>query len=270
LPWPLESAPIDNYIRSTIFVWIKPRFTFPRTYVQLTVRHLAKAYGLLWALKDVNLDLAPGEFVAVLGPNGAGKTTLLKLLAGLIYPTSGEIAFDGSPFGRTSGSQRSAVGFLAPTEHLYENLTVRENLIFFAALYKKTRALTEIDAALEEVGLKHRSEEYVAALSSGMRCRLSIAKWKLLEPGLLLLDEPYGVLDGSGVDLLESFLKALCRQGSVIIMASHHVARLLQLCTRAVILDQGKLIFDEPRQQPWHSFNHAFRAFLPQGESWRS
>jgi ABC-type multidrug transport system ATPase subunit len=188
----------------------------------------------------------------------------------LIYPTSGEIALDGSPFDRTSGSQRSAVGFLAPTEHLYENLTVRENLIFFAALYSKTRSLAQIDAALEEVGLKHRSEEYVAVLSSGMRCRLSIAKWKLLEPGLLLLDEPYGALDGSGVDLLESFLKSLCRQGSVIIMASHHVARLLPLCTRAVILDQGKLIFDEPRQQPWHSFNHAFGAFLPQGESWRS
>jgi heme ABC exporter ATP-binding subunit CcmA len=237
--------------------------------LQLTVRHLAKAYGLLWALKDVNLDLAPGEFVAVLGPNGAGKTTLLKLLAGLIYPTSGEITFDGSPFGRTSGRQRSAVGFLAPTEHLYENLTVRENLIFFAALYKKTRTLKEIDAALEEAGLRHRSEEYVGALSSGMRCRLSIAKWKLLAPALLLLDEPYGVLDGSGVDLLESFLKALCRQGSVIIMASHHVARVLQLCTRAVILDQGKLIFDERRQQPWDSFNHAFGAFLPQGESWR-
>jgi heme ABC exporter ATP-binding subunit CcmA len=237
--------------------------------VQVTVRHLAKAYGLRWALKDVTLDLAPGEFVAVLGPNGAGKTTLLKLLAGLIYPTSGEIAFDGSTFGRGSPAQRSAVGFLAPTEHLYENLSVRENLIFFTALYKKKRALLEIDAALEEVGLKQRAEEYVAALSSGMRCRLSIAKWKLLEPGLLLLDEPYGVLDGSGVDLLESFLKTLGEKGSVIIMASHHVARVLHLCTRAVILAQGKLTFDEPRQQPWDSFARAFGAFLPHGDSWR-
>jgi heme ABC exporter ATP-binding subunit CcmA len=238
--------------------------------VHVTVRHLAKAYGLLWALKDVNLDFAPGELVAVLGPNGAGKTTLLKLLAGLIYPTSGEIAFDGTNFGRTSSRQRSAVGFLVPTEHLYENLSVRENLIFFTALYNKNRALTRIDNALDEVGLKHRSEEYVAALSSGMRCRLSIAKWKLLEPGLLLLDEPYGVLDGSGVDLLERFLKTLCDKGSVVIMASHHVVRLLRLCSRAVILDQGKLTFDELRQQPWDSFTRAFAEFFPPGESWRS
>jgi ABC-type multidrug transport system ATPase subunit len=176
---------------------------------------------------------------------------------------------DGSKFGRTSGGQRSAVGFLVPTEHLYENLTVRENLIFFTALYDKNRALAQIDAALGEVGLKHRSQDYVAALSSGMRCRLSIAKWKLLEPGLLLLDEPYGVLDGGGVDFLESFLKTLCDKGSVVIVASHHVARLLKLCTRAVILDQGKLTFDEPRQQPWDSFSRAFGEFLPHGESWR-
>jgi ABC-type multidrug transport system ATPase subunit len=169
--------------------------------LRLTVRHLAKAYGLLWALKDVNLDLSAGEVVALLGPNGAGKTTLLKLLAGLISPTTGEIVLDGSSFSRHATSQRSAVGLLAPGEHLYENLTVRENLAFFTSLYKKNPTVAQIDGVLQEVGLQHRSEEYVTALSSGMKCRLSIAKWQLLEPGLLLLDEPYGVLDGSGIDL---------------------------------------------------------------------
>jgi heme ABC exporter ATP-binding subunit CcmA len=238
--------------------------------VHVTVRQLAKAYGLLWALKDINLDLTPGECVALLGPNGAGKTTLLKLLAGLIYPTAGELLLDGQAFGRAAAAQRSAIGFLVPSEHLYDNLTVRENLIFFTSLYKKRHAIPRIDAALEEVGLKHRSEEYVVALSSGMKCRLSIAKWKLLEPGLLLLDEPYGVLDGSGIDFLERFLKSQCDQGSVVIMASHHVARLLNVCTRAVILDQGRLTFNERRQQPWNSFARAFQAFLPHGESWNS
>jgi heme ABC exporter ATP-binding subunit CcmA len=238
--------------------------------VHVTVRQLAKAYGLLWALRDINLDLAPGECVAVLGPNGAGKTTLLKLLAGLIYPTAGELRLDGEVFGRVATAQRSAIGLLVPSEHLYENLTVRENLMFFTSLYKKRHAPKRIDAALEEVGLRHRSEEYVAALSAGMKCRLSIAKWKLLEPGLLLLDEPYGVLDGSGIDFLERFLKSQCDQGSVVVMASHHVARLLTFCTRALILDQGRLTFDEPRQHPWDSFARAFRAFLPHGESWHS
>ena len=238
--------------------------------MHLTVRHLAKAYGLLWALKDISVDFSAGEVVALLGPNGAGKTTLLKLLAGLISPTAGEIVLDGSNFSRNATVQRAAVGFLAPGEHLYENLTVRENLVLFTSLYRKQRTVAELDATLEEVGLKQRSEEYVAALSSGMRCRLSIAKWKLLEPGLLLLDEPYGVLDGSGVDLLESFLKAQRDKGSIAIIASHHVVRVLNLCTRAAILHQGRLNFNEPRQQPWDSFNHAFGEFLPHGESWTS
>lgn len=235
--------------------------------MHLTVRHLAKAYGLLWALRDVSLDLPPGEVVALLGPNGSGKTTLLKLLAGLISPNTGEIVLGGLNFSRGATAQRSAVGFLVPGEHLYENLTARENLVFFSSLYKKSRAISEIDAILEEVGLRHRSQEYVTALSSGMKCRLSIAKWKLLEPQLLLLDEPYGVLDGSGTDLLENFLRAQRDKGSVIVVASHHVARVLNLCSRAVILDQGRLTFNEARQTPWDSFNRAFGQFLPQGES---
>jgi heme ABC exporter ATP-binding subunit CcmA len=235
--------------------------------LHLTVRHLAKTYGLRWALRDISFDLPAGEVVALLGPNGAGKTTLLKLLAGLLSPTTGEIVFDGSNFGRSPTAQRAAIGFLTPGEHLYENLTVRENLVFFISLYCKNAAIAEIDATLDEVGLKHHAEEYVAALSSGMKCRLSIAKWKLLEPELLLLDEPYGVLDGNGVDLLESFLRGRRHKGSIVIIASHHVARVLNLCTRAVILHQGCLTFDEARQQPWESFTRAFGEFLPHGES---
>jgi len=235
--------------------------------LHLTVRHLAKAYGLRWALKDIGFDLPAGEVVALLGANGAGKTTLLKLLAGLLSPTAGEIVFDGSNFGRSLTAQRSAIGFLTPGEHLYENLTVRENLIFFISLYNKGGAIAQIDATLDEVGLKHHSEEYVAALSSGMKCRLSIAKWKLLEPALLLLDEPYGVLDGNGVDLLESFLRGRRHEGSIVIIASHHVARVVNLCTRALILHQGSLTFDEARQQPWEGFTRAFGEFLPHGES---
>jgi heme ABC exporter ATP-binding subunit CcmA len=238
--------------------------------LHLTVRQLAKAYGLLWALRDINLDVPSGEFVALLGPNGAGKSTLLKLLAGLINATRGEIAIDGMDVAKASTALRSTVGLLSPAEHLYDNLTVRENLIFFTSLYKKKLGAAALDAALDGVGLRPRSEEIVAALSSGMKCRLSIAKWELLEPGLLLLDEPYGVLDGSGVNLLEDFLIAHCRKGNIVIMASHHVARVLNLCTRAVILHQGKLTFNEPRQQPWDSFTRAFGEFLPHGESWTS
>lgn len=238
--------------------------------MRLTVNHLAKAYGFLWALRDVSIDLPAGAFVAVLGPNGAGKTTLLKLLAGLIAPTTGAIQFDGVTLAPNNPLARKQIGFLAPADHLYDNLTVRENLCFFTSLYQRNDRTVNIDRALETVGLSQRRDEFVGNLSSGLKCRVSIAKWQLLQPGLLLLDEPYGVLDGNGVDLLESFLQSHCQQGHIVIMASHHVSRALKLCNRALILHQGRLSFDEAKQQPWPSFAQAFGEFLPHGESWNS
>lgn len=238
--------------------------------MHLIAEKLAKAYGYLWAIQRINLDLQPGEIVALLGPNGAGKTTLLRIFAGLIAPTAGSVHLDGAAFSGAATALRAKIGFLAPADHLYENLTVKENLRFFLALYDHPSATGAIDAALADVGLAARAGEYVAHLSSGMKCRLSIAKWQLLQPELLLLDEPYGVLDGSGVDLLESFLRSHSARGHIIIVASHHISRVLKLCTRAVILHQGRVSFDENKREPWTSFHKAFGEFLPHGESWRS
>lgn len=238
--------------------------------MHVVVRHLSKAYGFLWALKDTNLEFHPGDCVALLGPNGAGKTTFLKLLSALLFPSTGEVEIDGDTFQNGSSRLRSAIGFLTPNEHLYENLTVRENLRFFNSLYGMKKNLIQMDEALETVKLIDWGNEYVSSLSTGMKCRLSIAKWLLLEPRLLLLDEPYGVLDGSGIDLLESFLQNLCQKGGIVIMATHHVSRALQLCSRALILHRGKVIFDEPRQEPWENFYRVFGEFLPRGEKWIS
>jgi heme ABC exporter ATP-binding subunit CcmA len=238
--------------------------------LHVAVTKLAKAYGFLWAVRDLTLDLPPGEFVALLGPNGAGKSTLLKLLAGLIAPTAGSIQFDGVALSANNPQARKRIGFLAPADHLYENLTVRENLRFFTALYDCPADAGALAGALEAVSLGRRADEYVGNLSSGLKCRLSIAKWQLLRPGLLLLDEPYGVLDGEGVDLLERFLQSHCAEGHIVIMASHHVSRALKQCSRALILHQGRLNFDEAKQQPWPGFAKAFSDFLPHGESWVS
>jgi heme exporter protein A len=231
--------------------------------LRVTVEKLAKAYGFLWALRDIDLDLAPGDCVALLGPNGAGKTTLLKLLCGLNAPTGGVIRFDQTIFSRNNPEQRGRIGLLAPADHLYENLTARENLYFFGQLYGRDSTASALEVGLEHVGLGGRGGDYVAGLSSGMKCRLSIAKWSLLQPDLLLLDEPYGVLDGSGVDLLETFLRQQCARGAIVVLASHHVSRALDLCNRALVLSHGRLIFDETKRNPWPAFDQAFREFLP-------
>lgn len=209
----------------------------------------------------------PGQCIALLGPNGAGKTTLLKLLAGLIPPTSGSIRFDAVTFSGAAPALRSRIGLLTPADHLYENLTARENLEFFSRLYGRDNEATAIAAALAQVDLTSRAGDYVANLSSGMKCRLSIAKWLLLRPELLLLDEPYGVLDGSGIDLLENFLRDQCARGSIVVVASHHISRVLDLCERALILSHGRLTFDETKRRPWPSFDRAFGEFLPHGGS---
>jgi heme ABC exporter ATP-binding subunit CcmA len=235
--------------------------------LRVTTHRLGKAYGYRWALSEVSVELHPGECVALLGPNGAGKTTFLKILTGLIPPSSGSIDFDGAPSAGFPPTLRGRLGLLAPADHFYENLTVAENLRFFTRLYDKTTTANELATALERVGLAERGDDYAGNLSSGMKCRLSIAKWRLLDPELLLLDEPYGVLDGSGVDLLESFLNERCAKGHIVIMASHHVSRVLELCNRALILHRGRLTFDEAKQNPWPSFDKAFGEFLPRGES---
>ncbi len=238
--------------------------------MKVVVRNLSKAYGLFWALKDTGFELQTGECVALLGPNGAGKTTLLKLLSALLYPTTGEIIFDGEKLSHDASRLRSSVGLFLPHEHFYENLTAIENLRFFISLYRKEKDIQELENTLDAVGIRNWSNDYVSSLSNGMKCRLAIAKWLLLEPDLLLLDEPYGVLDENGVNLLNNFLRKLCQKGAIVVIATHQIHRVLSLCSRAIILQQGKVTFDEPRQEPWANFQRAFGELLPRADQWNS
>jgi putative spermidine/putrescine transport system ATP-binding protein len=238
--------------------------------LHLEIRRLSKSYGFTWALKDIDLELRGGDSVALLGPTGAGKTTLLTALAGLLRPASGEVHVDGADLRRWSARLRPTIGLLSPSDHLYEKLTAEENLRLFLALYSRKEKNGDIGTALASAGLADWSGEYVAALSSGMKCRLSIAKWLLLEPKVLLVDEPYGVLDGGGVDFMETQLKNICARGGIVVMATHDVTRAGALCSRAVVLRRGKLIFDEARRTPWESFYRAVSEFRPHGEAWPS
>ena len=237
--------------------------------MHLEIRRLSKSYGFAWALREIDLELRSGECVALLGPNGAGKTTLIKTLAGIIRPTAGEILIDGARFTGQTARRLPRIGLLAPGDHLYEKLTAEENLRLFLALYGSEKRAA-IGDALAQVGLQDWGREYVSAFSSGMKCRLSIAKWQLLDPGLLLVDEPYGVLDGGGVDLLEAYLTRVCRSGGLVVMATHHVARAAALCSRAVILKRGRVCFDEVKRSSWDSFFSAVGDFVPRGEAWPS
>jgi heme exporter protein A len=238
--------------------------------LNLRVHHLSKAFGSHWALRDISFELRSGERIALLGQNGAGKTTLLKLLSALLYPTSGEIELDGDRLGSGASRLRSTVGYLAPADHLYENLTVKENLRLMTSLYGRKKTDEELENAILRSGLAGWSGAFLLSLSAGMRCRAAIAKWILLEPKLFFLDEPYGPLDGNGVTLLEELISAFTTQDCTVILATHHIARALNLCSRALLLNQGRLLFDGTQQQARENFDRLFADLVPRGEPWSS
>lgn len=238
--------------------------------MNLRVRQLSKAFGSQWALQDINFELHAGDCVALLGQNGAGKTTLLKLLSALIQPTSGAIEIDDVKLAGAAAQMRARVGYFVPGAHFYEHLTVKENLQLFTSLYGMNNNGIDLDEALDRVGLIQWRDRFVSALSAGMKCRLLIAKWLVVEPAFLLLDEPYGPLDGAGVDLLESFVSELARRNKTVIMATHQIPRALALCSRALVLHQGQLVFDGGRDEAASNFDRLADGLLPRGERWSS
>jgi ABC-type multidrug transport system ATPase subunit len=214
-------------------------------------RALAKAFGLTPVLRDVDLDVLPGEVVAILGPNGAGKSTLLRILGCISRARAGRLSLFGTDChpGRPTRDVLGRIGFLGHEAMLYEDLTPQQNLELFARLYRGVRpgeAAPEATAraSLERVGLAYARERATRALSRGMLQRLAIARTTQHEPPLLLLDEPFTALDESGIELLSGILRARAAAGAGIVMVTHDLARVSELATRVVVLAGGRVAYD--------------------------
>ena len=212
----------------------------------IEVENLTKVYGLLPALKSVDFGIARGEFVALLGPNGSGKSTLLRLMSGLSKPTQGIIRIGGWVMPREAMSVRAQIGMVSHKPLLYQNLSARENLHFFARLYGigMTEREPRIQDLLRQLGLQRRADSLVRTFSHGMQQRLGIARALLHQPDILFFDEPYTGLDQDASDMLEALLQLAHQQNRTLLISTHQLRRLPHLANRAFILSRGQIAFD--------------------------
>ena len=208
--------------------------------------NLTKRYGELMALSNLNLQIEQGDCFGFIGPNGAGKTTTMKILATLLKPTWGEARIDNLSVGPVNARQvRSVIGYVPDYFGSYEDMVVREYLSFFAAAYnihgKKREQV--MDDVLSLTDMAYKADAEVNGLSRGMKQRLSLARVLLHDPKVLLLDEPASGLDPRARIEIRELLKELHRMGKTILISSHILLELADLCTKVGIIEQGELKF---------------------------
>ncbi len=210
--------------------------------------NLTKRYDKLVALDNLQLNIEDGECFGYIGPNGAGKTTTIKILATLLQPTWGEARVCGHVVGYESRKIRPLIGYVPDFFGAYEDMVVQEYLEFFASAYNITGKQRDrvVGDVLELTDLVYKRDAMVDSLSRGMQQRLSVARVLLHDPKVLLLDEPASGLDPRARIEIRELLKELRRMGKTIIISSHILHELAELCTTVGIIEKGKLLFHGP------------------------
>ena len=208
-------------------------------------RQLTKFFGDVVALDGVDLDVAPGQIHGIVGPNGAGKTTLLGILLGLAFADGGSLEVLGAPVGRGHAVPDGVTGFV-DGPGLYPALTARGNLAALAALRGPGAPTAGIDDVLEQVGLTDVADDKVRGFSLGMRQRHGLAAALLAKPRLLVLDEPANGLDPAGKRHVHRTLTRLAADGATVILSSHRMDDLEELCSEVTIIATGRVVFSGP------------------------
>jgi ABC-2 type transport system ATP-binding protein len=214
----------------------------------IETRGLTRKYGRLMAVEDLNLQVAAGALFGLIGPNGAGKTTTLRMLAGLLEPSSGEIVINGRVANHDWRDLRRQIGYMPDFFGVYEDMLVWEYLDFFARCYglSKNRQRQVVDELLELVDLTEKRNSYVQTLSRGMRQRLCLAHALVHDPQVLLLDEPASGLDPRARVEMRELLRELGSMGKTILVSSHILTELGELCDSIGIIERGRLVTSGP------------------------
>ena len=214
----------------------------------VNVENLFVDYGKTHAVRGISLQIPKGEVYGFIGPNGAGKSSTIKVLATLLPGYRGRAFVNGIDVGRDPHSVREHIGYMPDFFGVYEDLTTREYLHFFAAAYRipRSRRNTIVNDVLELTDLTHKIDAQVDSLSRGMKQRLALARVLLHDPDLLLLDEPASGLDPRARIEVRELLKELKNMGKTILISSHILHELAQLCTRIGIIEAGQMVAQGP------------------------
>jgi ABC-2 type transport system ATP-binding protein len=210
----------------------------------LDVQRLTKHYGALVAVRDLSFEVHPGEVVGLLGPNGSGKSTTVKMLTGLLRPTSGTVRLDGADALANLQAYKAVLGYVPEEPHLYSYLTGPEYL----RLVGRLRGLPDgaldakIDRFLQLLDIYDDRYQTLSSYSKGMRQKVLIAAAVLHNPRIVLLDEPFSGLDVSATRVLKAFVSELVDDGKIIVFSSHVLEVVEQVCSRVVILKDGRVV----------------------------
>jgi len=213
----------------------------------IEIRNLSKIYRDFWgrkkvqAVKSLSLDVKKGEVFGLLGPNGSGKTTTMKMLLGLLFPTSGEMTILGKSASDVSKNEK--IGYLPEESYLYRFLNADETLDFYGRLFNMSAAdrIRRADELIEMVGLGKARRRQLKEYSKGMTRRIGLAQALINDPELVLLDEPTSGLDPLGTREMKDLILRLKAQGKTVVMCSHQLADVQDVCDRIAVLFQGEL-----------------------------
>jgi ABC-2 type transport system ATP-binding protein len=206
----------------------------------IEVTGLTKRYGAFTAVNDLSFSVRPGEVMGLVGPNGAGKTTTLRCAAGIIPPTAGTLHVAGIDLVADPVAAKRQLAFLPDEPRLFEHLTVRQHLRFAAKIYSVADAEARADALLAELEIADKADQLPAELSRGMKQKLVIACGLLHGPKVLFFDEPLTGLDPLGIRRMKDTIRRLAREGAAIILSSHLLSLLEEVCTHVLIMKQGQ------------------------------
>jgi ABC-2 type transport system ATP-binding protein len=209
---------------------------------------LSRHFGKTAAVEDLTLEVEAGEVLGFLGPNGAGKTTTIRMLAGMIAPTKGYAVVAGHRTERNVEQLHEVIGMLTQTPGLYDRLSARRNLEYFASFYPSIESQSQVEKYLRLIGLWERRSDKVGTFSKGMKQRLALARALVHEPKVLFLDEPTAGLDPEAAGEVRQLIRTLREEGRTIFLSTHNLNEAEMICNRIAVLHSRLLALDTPAQ----------------------